>query len=189
MRRSGAPSLRRKDAPERSNLEILALLNSNSQSLNQSNSNANSFVPPSKIASKSPGFKVSQFQSTKINLGSPVPKSQITTAFNNSSPSVQSAANPNHELVTNNGFSNRQNLTTFTAPSKQSAAATSCSLSGFTKTFAANAVEKQSIEPESSAKDEITKYYSCVWCKKSGRKHKKWEGDGVVKDSSTKSLI
>ena len=25
------------------------------------------------------------------------------------------------------------------------------------------------------------KYFCCVWCKKSGRKHKKWEGDGFAK--------
>ena len=26
-----------------------------------------------------------------------------------------------------------------------------------------------------------SKYFCCVWCKKSGRKHKKWEGDGFAK--------
>ena len=32
-------------------------------------------------------------------------------------------------------------------------------------------------------------YFTCVWGKKSGRKHKKWEGDGIVKGGWTFDLI
>ena len=187
MRRSGAPSLRRKDAPEKSNLDILALLNSNSQSLNQSNLGGikhNSFVPPSQKDSKSPGIQVSQFQSPKSNFASPVQKSSIQSAFTNSSPLVPLPVNLNQELVSNDvgqsGFSMKSN---FTAPTKPSATS-SCSFLGYNKPFTTNSIHEPRIdESESSSNDDATKYFSCVWCKKSGRKHKKWEGDGFVKES------
>ena len=184
MRRSGAPSLRRKDAPEKSNLDILALLNSNSQSPNQSNLSGikhKSFVPPSQKDPKSPGIQVSQFQSPKSNFASPVQKSSIQSAFTNSSPLVPIPTNLNKELVSNDvgqsGFSMKSN---FTAPTKPTAS----SFLGFNKPFATNSIHEPRIdESESTSKDDTTKYFSCVWCKKSGRKHKKWEGDGFVKES------
>ena len=33
------------------------------------------------------------------------------------------------------------------------------------------------------------RYFSCVWCKKSGRKHKRWEGDGFIKVLDTGFVI
>ena len=33
------------------------------------------------------------------------------------------------------------------------------------------------------------RYFACVWGKKSARKHKKWEGDGLLRVANTTALL
>ena len=33
------------------------------------------------------------------------------------------------------------------------------------------------------------RYFACVWGKKSARKHKKWEGDGLLRVATTTALL
>lgn len=43
--------------------------------------------------------------------------------------------------------------------------------------------------PSLDSKAQPARYFSCVWCKKSGRKHKRWEGDGFIKVLSMENRI
>ena len=33
------------------------------------------------------------------------------------------------------------------------------------------------------------RYFNCVWCKRSGRKHKKWEGDAVLRVATSSATL
>ena len=33
------------------------------------------------------------------------------------------------------------------------------------------------------------RYFNCVWCKRSGRKHKKWEGDAVLRVAASSATL
>ena len=48
---------------------------------------------------------------------------------------------------------------------------------------------KKSSLTVSDTNDKTYSYFTCVWCKKSGRKHKKWEGDGWVRVGARSLLV
>jgi len=50
-------------------------------------------------------------------------------------------------------------------------------------------VSSQSSLTVSDTNDKTYSYFTCVWCKKSGRKHKKWEGDGWVRVGARSLLV
>ena len=137
MRRSGAPSMRRSEAPTKSNADILALLgepkNSFSSPIARNISQKAAFSPPVTKSNLTPKTSFAPLK----NIPSPIERNKKTTFL-----SIPNKAIKNSTIK--------------------------------------NDVENS----ETEVKDDFC-YFTCVWCKKSGRKHKKWEGDGIVKESLT----